>query len=357
MFQTIKVISIICAFIFPTAVNAALISRDSENALIYRPNKIATGSSILGFRTNYIQSSKRINSRGRSENLGSMFEETGVDSSGAYSNRYEFEATYLQMTPYWAYGLTSKWSVYFGVPFYQVQTKTISTTTTASLGAASKPSIKANSRRQDSPQNDSEQTFIGQAVLSTQYMMLNTRSHKLGFTQKLRFPSASKDDSVYFTHGAPEALGYGLGAGLNYEYTIVSGFSFISSAQGLVNLSDEIYVRPSSDELDESDRNPGDTVSLRATLEKSIVSGSYLQVGIALEQKSKDDVEADLLNEEPFEAAEAQRLLVAYEFRPEFVRRTELQNIVSGRVSYSHFLSGENVAAENSAALEIQIAY
>ncbi len=339
-----------------------MIARDSDQALSYRPQSLVTGRSIFGLRTDFIQSSKRINSEGKKENLGLMFEEKGVDSDGNFTNRYEFEASYFQLTPYWGYGLTSKWSIYFGLPVYQVQTKTKRTERMSSASAAlvnnnNKPNLKPNSKTPDSPENDSNQMFIGQAVLSTQYLMVDGINHKLGLTQKLRFPSAGRDDSIYFTHGTPEALGYGLGAGINYEFIMTRGFSFISSVDGIMNLNDEVFVRPEGNDLAETDRNPGDTVAVRAMFEKSVFDSSYLQLGVSLEQKSEDEIDLTPKDSSAFEEAEAQRLLVAYEYRPESARRNSTENLVSGRVSYSHLLSGVNVTAENSAAVEIQIAY
>jgi opacity protein-like surface antigen len=357
VFQTNKVISVICILLYSTAVHAALIARDSDQALTSRPNNLQIGRSVFGFRTDFIQSSKRLNNKGKKENLGQMFEQKIVDSEGERSERYEFEASYLQITPYWGYGLTSSWSIYFGVPLYQVQTKTKSTEKNRASQSLASTNLKLNSRTPETPQNESSQMFVGQAVLGAQYLMIDGVDHKLGLTQKLRFPSAGRDDSIYFTHGAPEALGYGFGAGFNYEYTIASRFSFIGSAETVLNLNDEVYVQQSGEDLFEADRNPGETTTVRASLERGILQSSYLQLGVSLEQKTEDKLEFAVGDDEAYQEAEARRLLVAYEYRPREQSRSYNENAVSGRLSYSHLLSGENVAAENSAAVELRIAY
>lgn len=314
--------------------------RDSGLDLSAQLAVIPMGRSNFGLRAEYIRASERINSEGRTEELSGLFIENNSKKSEAYEYSVESEA--LLLRPMWSYGLTSSFAIFLSLPIYQTQAE--STTMGSSLLMTSESNSSA------SPEMKEMQTTLGAPLLSTRYEV-QLKRQMIAFFQRVRFPTADEDDLVYFTHGSPPAIGFGIGLGAVYRAPVYDLFDFLLSIDGMANLDDEIQIESRAGGVKKSIRTPGQVFSVQAQVAVPLTDQTSIYSGYQQDYKNKDEFkeEASLDKESLYDVSEAKRLLLAYEYK------NRDQSVI--KLSYSHFLDGLNVTQENSAALEFRVSY
>lgn len=339
---------------------AALISQEFEHSIYgSRPRRLEVGRSMTGLRTDLAQTSRRLNSKGQPETLGGAFVTKVATPAGNFTKSYQVDATYVQMTPYWAYGLSEKLSIYASLPIYQIQSnaREVMAPTSAAFVTKNPGNIKTRSLV-EAPNGKSNDTVIGQATLAAQYLVDAEGNFQWALTPKVRVPTGARNDLAYFTQGVPDAQGFGAGLGVITSTWLGAGFELLASVEGTYNFNDEIYVRATqSDEIVKASRDPGETGIATATFDKVIFEDSHVQFGYSFEQKWADELPNDSVADGSG-ISKGQRVHVAYAYSPpHFLTSERLASRMAARVSYSHLVDGENILDADTAAIELSISY
>lgn len=339
---------------------AALISQEFEHSLYgARPRQLEVGRSMTGLRTDLAQTSRRLNSKGQPEKLGGAFVTKVATPQGNFTKSFQVDATYVQLTPYWAYGLSETLSIYASLPIYQIESdaREVMVPTSEAFVQKKKTNIQTRSLVK-TPNGKSNETVIGQATLAAQYLIRAKGNFQWALTPKVRIPTGARNDLAYFTQGVPEAQGFGAGIGVTTSTWLGAGFELLAAVEGTYNFNDEIYVRAiQSDEILKASRDPGETGLATATLDKVIFEDSHIQFGYSFEQKWADELPKESVADGAG-ISKGQRVHVAYAYSPpHFLTSERLASRMAARISYSHLVDGENILDADTAAVELTISY
>ena len=321
----------------------------SAEGLFLRPEKLKTSQSVAGLEVTYRESRSRLNRFGQKEKLGQMFENKTLNGSTLKREKYQAEAEYFEFTPQWRYGLTDRWSLHFQLPLYQVRSQIKQTQTQITQDFEAQSQSASRPQQPDSLDQGSAQFYLGAAVVGTQLLLLDRAATRVGFFQTLQLPTASEDDTAYFTQGAPEAFGYGVGAGLSLEQKVGSSLTFISALSAMTQFEDEVFVEIENFQNAKTSRNPGEKWKISAFLEQQFLKSHLLSAGYTREQKSKDELKVQPVNTEAYRSSDEQKLFLAYELRD--------LNSNRFRLSYSQLVDGYNVMDESAAGFEFRLTY
>lgn len=339
---------------------AALISQEFERSIYgSRPRRLEVGRSMTGLRTDFAQTSRRLNSKGQAETLGGSFVTKVETAQGNFVKSYQVDATYVQLTPYWAYGLSERLSVYASLPIYQIQSDSREVMVPTSQAVVKKNPNEIQKRSLvEAPNGKSSDTVVGQATLAAQYIVDSQGNFQWAVTPKIRVPTGARNDLAYYTQGVPEAQGLGAGIGLTTSTWLGSGFELWAAVEGTYNFNDDIYVRANqTDEILEASRDPGETGIATMTLDKVILEDSHFQIGYSYEHKWADQLPDDSVADGSG-VSKGQRVHVAYAYSPpHFLTSERLASRMAARVSYSRLVDGENILDADTAAFELSISY
>jgi hypothetical protein len=330
-----------------------------------RPSLVAVDRSIVGLKSDFGRSREWMNAAGAKHKLGSDFSEKVFTADGVVERHYNVETNYSQFTPYWGYGLSSKWTLFAAVPITHISAKASSLYSSTGVFLTELKAQDVFSIRDRgsvrAPNDDQEDTIVGQFYFVSQLDMLRRPEGEVVFTQKIRVPTGEHDSLAYFTRGSPEASGYGLELGLLSNIDGPALTQWLVQLKGGLNFADTIYARTigneSTGEYEKIRRNPGETIESGVGVAKEmfadiLVSADYSYIKNFVDKLPENAIAFD-------KASEAHVMRTALAYRPPaFLARQAFQDrSYGGRLIYSQVVAGKNIAAHESVGIEFSVAY